>query len=65
MPKTNTNIKIVYSFRIKNLLLLNGIKPLAEVNNPVKEGYKCWIFENDDFFQKTFNRILSEDKGGK
>lgn len=62
MSKANANIKVIYSFRIKNLLLLEGIQPLAEIDNPKKEGYKCQIFENNDIFQRTFDKIL---KGGK
>lgn len=59
MQKTNTiiNTRTIYSFRIKNLLELKGFKPILETNNPVKEGYKCWIFESTPAFEEAFIEI--------
>ena len=54
-------IKVVYSLRVKNLLTLLGFNYLLDVNNPQKEGFKCWIYEVSPAFNKAFDDIL---KGG-
>lgn len=55
------NIKVVYSLRVKNLLTLMGFSYLQEVDNPQKEGFKCWIYEASPAFIEAFDAIL---KGG-
>lgn len=55
------NIKTVYSLRVKNLLTILGFDYLQEVDNPQKEGFKCWIYEASPAFNEAFDAIL---KGG-
>ena len=65
MQKTNINTRIIYSFRIKNLLELRGFKPLLQTNNPKTNKYKCWIFEATPAFEKAFLEIAGrEDYNG-
>lgn len=63
MQNTNSNLKTVYSFRIKNLLEIRGFKPILETDNPKVEGYKCWIFEETPAFLEVFEEVVSK-KGG-
>lgn len=63
MQKTKT--KVVYSFRIKNLLELKGFKPILETDNPRYNGYKCWLFEATPAFLQAFVEVAGkEEKNG-
>jgi len=65
MQNTNINTRIIYSFRIKNLLELRGFKPLLETNNPKVNNYKCWVFEATPAFEQAFIEIAGrEDYNG-
>lgn len=55
---SNSNkIKTVYSFRVKNLLEVRGFKPILETDNPMKEGFKCQVFEASPAFKEAFEEI--------
>ena len=54
--------KIIYSFRIKNLLEIQGFKPILETNNPYKSGFKCWIFEATPDLLKAFDELLRKEE---
>ena len=56
MPK----IKMVYSLRVRNLLAAKGIMYIQEVSNPLKEGFKCWLYEETPAFLEAFDQILTE-----
>ena len=55
------DVKIIYSFKIKNMLELQGFKPLLETDNPRKKNYKCWLFEASPALLEAFDRILREE----
>ena len=57
MQKTNINTKMIYSFRIKNLLELKGFKPILETINPTNDKYKCWMFEATPAFLIAFEEV--------
>lgn len=55
------DVKVIYSFKIKNMLELLGFKPLLETNNPKNEKYKCWLFEATPALLEAFDKILREE----
>lgn len=56
-----TNTKTIYSFKIKNMLEMRGLKPLLETNNPRYEGLKCWVFEASPAFWQAFLEIAGRE----
>ena len=58
------DIKMVYSLRVRNLLSLKGFNYLKEVDNPQKEGFKCWLYEDTPEFETAFLTIAGK-RGGK
>lgn len=56
-----TDVRTIYSFRIKNLLELRGFKPLLETDNPRMRGYKCWVFESTPAFEEAFVEIAGKE----
>lgn len=54
------NYKMIYSLRIRNLLAVMGFTYIKEVDNPQKEGFKCWLYEETPAFLEAFDRILTE-----
>ena len=62
MQKTNINTKIIYSFRIKNLLALKGFNPILETDNPKFKGYKCWVYEASPAFEQAFVEVAGKEE---
>lgn len=60
MSKLITNIKVIYSLRIRNILAVQGFEYLKEVDNPKIPGFKCWIYEATPHFLDIYDKILSE-----
>ena len=56
------NVKIIYSFRIKNLLELKGFQPMYETDNPKNKKYKCWMFEATPALLEAFDELLREEE---
>jgi len=63
MQNTKTNIKIIYSFRIKTLLGLRGFYPISETENPKDSKYKCWVFEATPAFLAAFAEVAYKKEG--
>lgn len=57
---SKADIKIVYSFKLKNLLELKGFVPLLETENPKKKQYKCWVYEATPAFLEAFDELVRE-----
>ena len=51
-------LKMVYSLRIRNILSVMGFDYIKEVDNPQKEGFKCWLYEATPAFLKAFDAII-------
>ena len=62
LPKLITNLKTVYSLRVRNILAVQGFKYLEEVDNPRIPGFKCWLYEATPEFLEMYDRILTEDQ---
>lgn len=62
MSKLITNLKTVYSLRVRNILAVQGFKYLEEVDNPKIPGFKCWLYEATPEFLEIYNLILTEDQ---
>ena len=60
MSKLITNLKTIYSLRIRNILAAQGFTYLAEVDNPRIDGFKCWLYEATPAFLEVYDQILSE-----
>ena len=56
-----TKTKIVYSFKIKNMLEMKGLKPLLETDNPRYKGLKCWVFEASPAFWQAFVEVAGKE----
>ena len=65
MPKKINEVQEVYSFRVKNLLVLQGFEPIMEVDSPKKAGFKCWIFEATPAFLDAFEGIMKQGRVNK
>lgn len=46
--------KIIYSLKINIGLQQKGFKPIAQLPNPKKPGFTCWVYEWSDEIQKCF-----------
>ena len=60
---SNSNIKVIYSFRLKNLLEIMGFHFLLETDNPKKPEFKCWVYEATPAFMEAYDKLLSEKEG--
>lgn len=56
MPKQE--LKVVYSKRVHYLLAALGFDYIREIDNPYKEGFKCWLYKSTAEFNKAFNDIM-------
>ena len=56
-----TKTKIIYSFKLKNILEMKGFKPLLETDNPRYEGLKCWVFEATPAFMTAFIEVAGRE----
>ena len=65
MSKLITNIKTVYSLRIRNILMIYGFNYLKEIDHPKIPGFKCWLYEATPDFLKFYDEILIEDQKNK
>lgn len=53
---------IVYSRRLAIELAKYGFLPLQEISNPRHKGWICWVFENTDEFQQTFQLLAGKEE---
>lgn len=53
--------KIIYSFKLKNILEMKGFKPLLETDNPRYKGLKCWVFEASPAFMTAFIEVAGRE----
>lgn len=60
MSKLITNIKVIYSLEIRNILAVQGFDYLREIDNFKKPGFKCWIYEATPEFLDIYDQILTE-----
>ena len=51
-------IKIIYSKKICEELMLLGFRPIEMMPNPIKPNFVCWVFEDTDEFEIVLNRVL-------
>lgn len=58
-----SNIKIIFSRRIKEDLVQMGFKPIRRIENVKKDGFWAWEFEETPELAKAFDEIVSQ--GGK
>lgn len=56
LPKQE--LKVIYSIRVRNLLSALGFDYIKEINNPYKEGFKCWLYKPSPAFDQAFDDIM-------
>lgn len=57
--QNESNIKMVYSLRVRIALRKEGFEPVWESDNPYKMGLRCWAYEETPAFAAAFSKILS------
>ena len=50
--------KIIYSLRVYLALQEKGFYPIATTTNPQNPKFICWIYEQDEAFEKALDEIL-------
>jgi hypothetical protein len=56
------NPKIVYKKDYAIKMIAMGHKLLETMPNPYKQGFICWIFEDDKDFDEDLNRLIKGDQ---
>ena len=54
--------KIIYSLKVNIGLQQKGFKPIAQLPNPKKPEFMCWVYEWNDKIQECFLDLVA---GGK
>lgn len=58
--QNQSEYKMIYSFRIKTLLEMEGFIPIFETENPKNKKYKCWVYKATPAFDRAFLAIAGK-----
>lgn len=58
----NKNYRIVYKMNYAMELIQKGHNVVATMPNPKKQNLICWIFENNETFDKDLESLVERSK---
>lgn len=57
--------RVIHSLKLKNFLVNNGLEPLEEIDNPFRDGFNSWVFEDTEDFKRVMDIYFNENSKKK